>query len=284
MKSLGLVFSLIFYIFSSFCFAEKLHLPIGVYEEHYEVFKRALASGKCPSARDYPIENNQVLAEFLLFCEALELGGVAPEFELKPFPTYTRLLRQLDSPALAALGFGVWRRDLDDEHFYISSPIVPAGKFVKGIYALPFSEMTLSACSRDDVKQFTALTNAGWTVDEEAIKCIGSKIKNARTYMNMFPMIAAKRADYLITTFPAGQNLNITFYDVTLTPVVGVKVVLKDSLHFAINKKYAESEIIFNALEVGLKILNDNGTLKQINERLGLSNPLVDSWQNIGCQ
>lgn len=284
MRLFGQVIGLLFFFCGTSCYAEKMHLPVGVYEEHYETFQQAIVAGKCPSARNYPIEGNQVLAELLLFCEAVALGGLDVDIELKPFPAYTRLLRQLDSPSLAALGFGVWRRDLDEKHFYVSSPIIASGKFVKGVYVLPSNKQALGARSRDEVKQLIALTNPSWRVDEEAINCIGSKTKNARTYLNMFPMIAAKRADYLLTTFPAGQNLSITFYDVTLKPIAGVKVVLKDSLHFAINKNYDGGKKVYAALEAGLKVLNDNGTLKQIYERLGLSNPLVDTWKNIGCE
>jgi len=282
-KLLNTALVIILCLLARFSGAEKITVPVGVYDEHYEVFKRALASEKCPSAVSYPIEGNQVLAELLLLCEALELGGLEAELDLKPSFAYTRLLRQLDSPDLAVLGFGVWRRDLDPKRFYISSPISPSNKFVKGIYVLPSNKIAMQARSREDVKQLVALTNPSWSVDGEAIRCIGSKTRNARTYVNMFPMIGANRADYLLTTFPAGQNLNIKFYDVALSPIPGVKVVLNDTLHFAVNKNYPDGKKIFDALQRGLNMLNEKGALKYVHERLGLSNPVVDSWINIGC-
>lgn len=274
----------LFPLLSHCCYAEKIRIPVGVYSEHLAEFQRSLVGGHCPHPLGYPITDNQVLAEFLLFCEALKIGGLEPSFDFKVFPVYGRLLRELDSSSIAALAFGAWRRDLDENRFYIASPIVSAGHFVKGIYVAPKSVFIADMDAPAQIRALTAVTNAGWDVDVEAISCIGSRIISARTYVNMFRMIGVGRADYLITTFPAGDNLEVELYGVKLRPIEGVKIVFKDSLHYAVSKKHADGKKIFSALEVGLSELKKDGTINALMERLGLFNPRISSWRNIGCE
>jgi len=270
-------------LLSHCCFAEKIRIPVGVYSEHLAEFQRSLIGGHCPHPLRYPITDNQVLAEFLIFCEALKIGGLEPIFDFKVFPVYVRLLRELDSSSIAALAFGAWRRDLDEKRFYISSPIVPAGNFIKGIYVAPKNVFATNMNARAQIRALTAVTNASWDVDVEAIGCIGSRIVSARTYINMFRMIGVGRADFLLTTFPAGDDLEVELYGVKLRPIEGVKIIFKDSLHYAVSKNHANGKKIFSALEIGLTELIKDGTIHTVMERLGLINPRVSSWKNIGC-
>nr|WP_324259418.1 hypothetical protein [Cellvibrio fontiphilus] len=264
--------------------AEKIRISVGVYSEHLAAFERAVAQGNCPHPRDYPVSDNQVLAEFLMFCEALNLGGLEPDFEFKVFPAYARLLRELNDNSITALAFGGWRRDLDEERLYISTPIIPANTFSKGIFVLPTQEHVLDFPNRTQIASLTAVSNANWEGDVESISCIGSKMVSAHSYVNMFRMVKVGRADYLITTFPAGDKLDVTFHGVTLRPVHGVKVIFKDSLHYAINKNHLDAKKIFAALESGMDKLTRDGTIRQVMADLGIDNPKTSGWKNIGCQ
>ncbi|QEY16996.1 MULTISPECIES: hypothetical protein [unclassified Cellvibrio] len=284
MKNLSAVW---LFIFSTFvplsAFAEKINISLGVYTEHLEAFQSVLSSGQCPDPRNYLVSDNQILTEFLILCEAIKLGGLEPKIEFKAFPVYVRLLRELDGSSIAALAFGGWRRDLDISRFYISPPIIPPNTFTKGFFVKPENQHALMANSREQLASLTAVTSAGWKVDVESISCVGSKMISARTYVNMFRMVGAGRADYLITTFPAGDDLNVDFYGVKLRPIHGVKIVFKDSLHFAVSKSHPDGAKIFAALELGMQQLIADGTIDYVLAKLGIINHNVTSWKDIGC-
>jgi hypothetical protein len=259
-------------------------LVVGMHEAEIKNVERALPStNRCPSVYEYPIADNQIVAEFLVLCQALRIGGLEPEFQFQTSPAYMRLLRDLKYGRFAILGFGVWQRDIDNDLLYSSIALLNAGEFSKGLYALPTNQKALAVTSVPALKNFTVVSNPSWSVDKEAIDCLGLGFISAPNHINMFRLVANKRADFLLKTFPNSDDLHQLQYGVDLVPLPQFKVVFNESLHFAINKKHPQGLVVFTALQKGLAVLQANGTLTYVYQQLGLINARTQHWNAIGC-
>lgn len=274
---------LVWVLLSASCEADalqKIPIKLGVYSEHLSVLIANYREETCPTIFTVDVDKNEVLAEFLLLCEALNRGGIAPQFEFKAFPAYPRLLRELHAGKVDMLSFGVWESDVDVEFAIASTAIVPEYGFSKGLYTLP---ERASLLANNGPANLAGVTNINWVNDAESISCMGGKLVNAHSYINMFRMVAAGRADYLLITFPPGPDLRLNLFDVDLVPIPNMKVVFKDSLHFAISKASAKALVLRDALELGLAKMRVEGELEYYWSRMGFNNPLVTQWKNLGC-
>ncbi len=265
---------------------EKTPLLIGVYENYRAEIQQAIKSGHCPKVRDYDFTEKQALGEFLLFCQALRIGGLDAELNAQGSPAYIRLVRELKNAHLSALGFAVWAHDVDEKHFYVTRPLLRAGDFVKGLYALPGNKKALAVTHKSQLKHFTVAANPNWFLDKATINCLGLQPVSAPNYVSMFRIVAAKRADFVLVTFPQTQDLTITDREagISLVPVPHIKIVLREALHFVVSKSHPRGLEVFNALQKGLAVLEKDGTVAYVYETLGFFNPVIKDWDAIGCE
>lgn len=265
---------------------KKLLVPVGMYIEHLQNIKTALQKGECPSIYEYPFSgaDDQVIAEFLVLCEALKRGGIDPEFSLEGRPVYTRLIHDLAEHRYAMLGFAAWGNDANPDDFWVSEPVLKAGEFVKGIYGLPSNAALMAVKDESELIHFSAVSNPNWILDKHAIDCLGSDLHTAQTYLNMFRVVAAKRGDYLLISFPQNESLVQDLYGVKLVPLRGVKVVFNEPLQFYISKRHPLGELLYTSLNKGLRSLEKDGGLHYVYNRLGFFNPKVKDWAPLRCK
>ncbi len=264
--------------------SKKLVLTIGVYDEHLESFKRAFASGQCPSVLEYPLEDSQPLTEFIILCEALSLGGIEPQFEFKNAPEYKRLLNSTGASFIVMPGFSIWKKDINKDLFYVSTPLLDVGEFSKGIYTVAANKNLLKVKNLSELRRYVVVSNSNWIHDKNEIDCMNLKFINAQTPINMAHMIMARRADFTLFPFFLSEDLSGFVADIRLVPVPGMKVAISDSLHFVVSKHHPQGQEVYRALQKGLSILTDNGTIHKAYLRLGFFNPDIKSWTTLGCE
>lgn len=263
---------------------DLITLPIGMYSADFVPRPLTFKSGTCPDARRVYIGHNQILAELLILCRALELGGIKPAFEFNNIPDYLRIMNDSANSVTLMPGFVIWKTDINQELFYISDPVLREKEFVKGIYTVPGHKKLLSIKSYYDLKHYMVTTNQNWSHDNAEIACITSKVTTAGSNPHLMArMILAKRADFMLFPFFNSPDMSGYFNDIKLVPVKGMKVAFNESLHFIVSKRHPQGKMVFEALQKGLKELHANGEIRYVYEKTGFFNPLTQDWVELGC-
>ena len=262
---------------------DTITIRLGIYDEHVAGVRQALVSKPCEEITDYYQNDNQVAMEAVLFCQALKLGGLKAEFQFVGYPSQARLLRELERGRVTAGAFAFWGSDYDEQLVYKSQNLINSGEFEKGFYALPTNTELLSINNKVDLGKFLGVSNKDWSVDWDALECIGADIESSFAFPMMFRMVQAGRVDYMITSFSVKEDLSQDHFGVRLIPVPGMKLVLADSLNYFVSRKYPQSQLIAQALDSGLTQLREEGTIRKAYEAVGFFSDAVKDWDKLGC-
>jgi len=270
---------------SSAAQVESVILPIGIYDT--QVLPPALAAkiSDCPNPRRFDYDNNQVVAELVLLCNALKAGGLNPKLDFKNTPDYLRIITNSSDGQTVMPGFVAWQQDINSELFYVSEPVLKKKEYTKGIYTSSNRKDLLQVRTANALKSHSIAANPNWEHDAAEIKCLELKsITGPFNPISMARMVAAERADFLLYPFFKTTDLKGTLGDVQLTPLTGVKVAFNDSLHFIVSKKNPQGAMVYAALQKGLAQLHARGTIHYVYEQIGFFNPHVKNWQELGCK
>ncbi|EWH10909.1 hypothetical protein DS2_06446 [Catenovulum agarivorans DS-2] len=263
--------------------AKTIELTLGHYGEHIAAVQKIFAT-PCEDNQDYYQNNNQVAMESLIFCQALVAAGFRPVVKIKPYPIQHRLHLEINKGNIVSAGLTFWSHQYNNEVSYQSQPLVAKGQFEKGLYVIAANKAQQDLTQLASIKQLIGVTNQTWLNDIKAHKCIGSPIITATSFPQMFRMIAAGRADYLLTTFSMHPDLAQAHHGVKLKPIKNFKVVFDDSLHFLVSRQHPQGKHLAEALNKGLSILNHNGKIKQAYQAVGFYLDKTKNWQTITCQ
>ncbi len=97
----------------------------------------------------------------------------------------------------------------------------------------------------------------------------------------MVEMVGRNRVDFLLAPFQVQEDLSFTSRKFKFFPIRGVKVGLSGSRHFIVSRKYPNGEAIAKALDRGISILRQNGTIERALRECGFFNEHVVGWQKI---
>lgn len=223
-------------------------------------------------------------AEVVMALQALSAGGfeVEPDFIVVPNTARSRTLLANGVAAFSPTTF--FSKALTSD-VLVSSSVVPARKFVKGIYGLETNRSLMNSRTLDDLARFQAVSTKAWVIDWATLEEIRlSRVWNVPNDRLMFRMVGVGKADFLIHEFPFGNDLSITEDGVTLHPVPGVKIGLADSRHFAVSGEHPLGPIVLEALEKGLEVLREHGVIDQFYRDVGFYNPIVEDWTLINAR
>lgn len=260
-------------------------LPIGMYSVDLVPRPLNFSTGECPDVRQVPLRNNQILAELLLLCKALQLGGITSRFDFKNTTDYLRIINGAAEAKSLMPGFLVWRKDVNEDLFYISDAVLQKRELVKGVYTVVNNKKLLGIKHSDELKQYVVATNQNWAHDNTELTCMESKMTTAASNpFSMARMVSAGRADFLLFPFFSSPDLAGSLADIPLVVVPGVKVAFSDSLHFIVSKKHSSGLAVYQAMQKGLETLHKDGTVRYTYEQLGFFNPLVKDWIELGCK
>lgn len=259
-------------------------VDVAVFEDHASVINQYIQSDNCPTLENTELSDNQMLAEYLIFCNALVVANFQHKIRLVPYPVAQRVLQAIKKEEVIASSFGLWRSQIEKYQIQPATFLLEKNQFSKGFYTSKQRKQSLPKASFQQLKDLVVVANKNWLQDWEALECTKSIHLHVNQYQQMFNMLELGRADLVPLTFSAREDLRREAFGITLYPVDGIKITFNDSLHFGVNTQSAIGKKLYQALESGLKTLHSKGVIQSTYERLGITNPKVESWRDLGCQ
>ena len=261
-----------------------IKITIAHFPEHLPAAIQAVSHIPCEKNTDYYQNNNQVVMETLLFCQALVLAGYRPTFEFVGMSVPVRVAREVASGRILSAGFGMWDNHFDKSTMYKSPNLIDPGDFEKGFYVSPSNKKILAVRSAKELRKYIGVSNPNWKQDWEGLECAGMNVIATLSMPSMFQMVGTGRVDYMITTFTKYDDLNQNHFGQELIPIPGFKIVFNNSLSFLISKKHPQGKILMRALNRGINILKKEGKVRAAYKTLAFHLDAVKDWENLGCK
>ncbi|WP_193368755.1 ABC transporter substrate-binding protein [Pelagibius marinus] len=222
--------------------------------------------------------------EFVLVCRAIRLGGLEATYTIYSFPNSARTRGELLAGRVAIMVDLPWNDFAQHEDLYQSDAVLRVGDFVKGIYTRPDHTELLKVRTLEELRKFTAVSSDTWVYDWAALQRMNITTSTVSRYELMGRMVEKGRADFLVGEFPGASDLSQYINGFRFVPVPGIKIALPGSRHVAISKRAPHAKQIFDAVQIGLKILRDRGLIKKGYQTVGFLNPLIETWKVLCCE
>lgn len=237
------------------------------------------------------IESNREVIELIIFQKALALGGFQEPVVYTPQAlSYLRRIRLVSNGTYIAWGNTAWYNDakLLPESVYITAPVIQKGEYIVGLYTHPNNNKALQAKNLTDIQQLTALTNRNFSADWTTLQSLKlQKVISNPNWYAFARVLLSGRADFMLSPFQAGEEKRLAhnqYYadgsikeSIDLVPIPSVQLYLDDSRHWLVSKSHPKGELIFQALQIGLKKMNDNGTRRKLLVQSGFIPKDLDS-------
>ncbi len=280
---LGYMLRCLFYLVfsvSALGLRAETHIRVGSYQDHVTEINAFIKRNGCQPLPEAEINQNQILSEYLIFCNALKLAETDYHITLYPYPLNARILDDIAEGFLDASAMGIWRNEIDKADFQASTALLESGQFVKGFYTT--AEHAKALANVKSLENEVVLANANWYHDWAMLTCSGLETVHVDQYKNMFKMLRAGRGNLIPLTFSNKPKLERSHFGVPLYPVPGFKLVFADTTHFAVARAGDKAAKLLADLNQGLGILRQRGEIEAVYRRLGLINADTDSWINVG--
>ena len=266
--------------FSAFALNAETVIHVGTYQDHVPGIRAFVAENGCQPLTEAKVGQNQILSEYLIFCNALKLSGTDYRIKLYSYPLNARVLDDITRGFLDASAIGIWRNELKNDGYLASVALLKPDQFVKGFYTTKEKLATLSR--QPTLKGNIVLANSNWSHDWAKLNCSGLKTVHVDQYQHMFRMLSAGRGDMIPLTFSNNAEMERLHFNVPLYPVPGFKMSFDDSTHFAVRATGEKPNLLLNDLNSGLRQLREQGLIELVYRRLGIINHVVDDWKEIG--
>lgn len=256
----------------------KVGVPADVLED-YIVFLGDRDPLKITDYSGY--KSRRDVVELVLFQQALALGGETARVIFVAGPTYERIVDEIRGGHLTGSGTSVWDSDLEKTKnlFFITDPIIENGQFEAGLYTALSNAKARSADTLEKVRELTAVSNRNWTPDWLTLNAFDLKaVRHIQNWKLMVRNVATQRSDFLLAPFQQTEGMLLQVDDMTLAPIPGLKVGLIGCRHFAISKKYPNSDRIFAALQQGVRLMKKQGTFDKAYTHSGFYNLETKDW------
>lgn len=260
---------------------ERPVIHVGTYQDHLSTINSFVSKHGCLPLDEADIEENQILTEYLIFCNALTRANAEYDIRLSGYPINERMLDALEAESLDASAVGIWSNEAARDSLVLSAPLFRKNEFVKGLYTT--APMVARFSTFAAITQALTLTNQNWHIDWELMKCAGMTLIHVNQYEYMFNMLARGRGELIPLTFGATAQMQRQPFQTTLYPVEGYKLVFPDTTHFVLREQNLDAPALFEELNRGLAILRDEGAIESVYQRLGILNARVADWQPIQC-
>ncbi|WP_321404076.1 hypothetical protein [Maridesulfovibrio sp.] len=226
----------------------------------------------------------------MLLKNAFKLGGIDAQLNFSATPNTRREENELVK-GYAAIGAHLFTKSTFEQPEYkdkifISDPVIEDGQFEKGIFCLPGNHKVLNVRNIEDLKKAgKPLVGIHWVNECRTLKDLGineDEIEKAPTLDCIFKMIKVGRADWVPLGFHnAAKDLSVSNNGITLVPVKGIKIPLKESRHFIVSKTHPDGEKVFQALQKGIKIMRKNGLSAKLLTQGGFYCPATQNWKTL---
>lgn len=221
--------------------------------------------------------------EFVLVCRAIRLGGLEATYTIFDYPNSARARAELLKGTIAIMVDLPWGDFASNENLYQSDAVLRVGDFVKGVYTRPDHAELLKVQTLEELRKFKAVSNDTWFYDWAALKRMEVETFSVPRYDLMGSMVERGRADFLVGEFPGAEDLSQYINGFRFIPVPGIKVALPGSRHVAVSKRAPHAKEIFDAVQVGLKVLRERGLIVKGYQTVGFLNPHIEHWKALCC-
>lgn len=267
--------------------AQEININVGFVAENPELVARVTAVSKeknCVDIEKYSYNGStRTYAEAILICQALQLGGITPVFNLVHYHSYGRALKDVNGGKLHFMFSTSWLEEAEPDNVYISSSFMNKREFEKGFYVLANNKELLQVKTLADLKPYTILSNEHYAKDWAALIEMNVHKYSVPHWGLMFKMLKLQRGDIILAEFAPSSNMFMYSNDAVVAPILGIKISFNSSRHLLINKSQPNSLLIFNALQAGLQKLNANTRIFQAYQELGFYNQKIKNWKTLCC-
>jgi hypothetical protein len=235
------------------------------------------AGGFCDRCRAQNL-NNVSLLNYVILREALRSGGMDARIFPIESPNSERSRKMVES-GMATVKSD-WAFNIDgDKDVIKTSAFIRAGTFVKGVYGLAGNAKLQSVRTRDDLHDLKGVMNPNWRLDWKIMQSLGAAdIFPVSTTAQVFRLIGDHRADFSLFEFSPAQDMGRSFDHIRLVPVPGIKVVLPESQHFMVSRRFPLAHEVAGAIDKGLVVIADQGLIDRCLRQSGVLNPRVKDW------
>ncbi|MCW8865549.1 MAG: hypothetical protein OQK09_01600 [Colwellia sp.] len=204
------------------------------------------------------------VVDMIIAQQALQLGGFPYDFSYAPGKVNFRNTKMLQNGDLLISFDSYWKRDAEAlaDKLYISAPVIRNGEYVAGIYTSPNNQKVLQIKKLTDFTKLTAISTPKWRTDWQTLQDLSLKeLVKENSWLSMVRMVNLQWVDFMLMPFNSTADQSFTLEKIHLIPVPNMAIVLKDSRHFVISKAHPQGEAAFIAINKGLKILREYGTI-----------------------
>ncbi|UXY16999.1 hypothetical protein N8I74_08315 [Chitiniphilus purpureus] len=226
--------------------------------------------------------------ELVLTQQALHLGGLRAPVRLVKVDhssdSYSRFLREILSGSATLGGNTAWLIDLQSikDKIYISAPLIRQGEFEAGLYTASGNATALAARDLPAVQRLTAVVAESWRPDVTTLQGLGmSKVLLTQSWDSMVGMVAKGRADVLLAPFQATPDMALRVGEQRFLPIPDVKVGLQGSRHLFVSRSAPNGAKVAQALEKGIAVLRERGTIERAYSESGFFNDRTRHWQRL---
>jgi hypothetical protein len=231
------------------------------------------------AGRDVTVINNfsgknirRDVVDMIIAQQALKLGGFKYTFTYAPGKVNFRNTQMLQNGELLLSFDSYWKKDAIPlaDSIYISEEVIRNGEYVAGIYTSPKNKKTLSVKKRTDLADLTAVSTPKWRTDWQTLQELSLKdIVVQDSWLSMVRMVNLQWIDFILMPFNSTPDKSFTMDRIHLVPVEGIAIALRDSRHFVISKLHPKGAEAFQAINKGLRILREKGTISKAYEQAG---------------
>ena len=227
------------------------------------------------------------IVEMILLQQALILGGIDKPIVFNPKPSVNVLeYSDLISGDSLILARSVWHEDILNYRgsLYVSEPVVKFGEYEAGLYVTK-RNLHLHNTKKSQLDDLTVVANPRWKVDWRALSNTELNIISfIGPWETMLEMVETNVVDTMLINFSVSKTLELNFENRVYVPINNLKVFLPDSRHFVVSKRHPDGKAVFEALNKGLSVLRENGTIEKALKQSGFINEKVTDWQTINIQ
>jgi hypothetical protein len=275
------------YMFLAFNAYSQQKVPITIETDIYNYAQEVIDQRDILTIQNFSGSNSQRdVVEFILIQQALALGGSNIEFSFTLGNYDSRNTKLLQSGLLLINFNSMWLSQLNEikEDVYISDVIIKKGEYWAGLYTALDNEEALTTKNLADFQKRTVISNKHWYVDWKTLTQLKPKtLTHDEEWLSMAKLVSLKWVDIMLAPFTTSRPFTYQAEDYKVIAIEGVKIALNDSRHFAISKKHPYGKETFLALQKGLKILRERGTITKAFQQSGFFNPKVKSWHTLNA-
>ncbi len=261
--------------------AQALNIRMAVFTDQLPMIEKMTAEQTCPYIDPSLFGENQMLAEYLLVCNALKFRHNTLNIELVPYPVTKRIAAAVARHEVDISGLGIWKNEGEIANVLLSDPLLEEGQFTKGLYVLPENAEKIDWFDKQARSKLLVVSNMNWTNDWKALECTGLRRVHVDQYEQMFKMLALGRTDVLTMAFGSDPLLNREEFGIELLPIQGVKLVVRQSSHILVSSDVTRYINLLDDINAGLAHLRSQGLINKTYLDVGVTNPLVESWPSI---